>query len=167
MTSPGVKSGRRRVAWDAVLAFALVAVAALLAAGSVGLAAPAEPGVRMQAMTFVAILIFVVGGTLGISILQGVLSRGVHSRAWVTLSAATGNAGALVAAMTLAPWSGLLSDEVLHGGPVRFTLEAVKTLAPWCLGALVAFVTLRYDPVDAGNEVSDEAAEQGDEADEL
>jgi hypothetical protein len=143
-----------------------VAVAALLAVGSVGLAALAEPGVRMQAMTFVAILVFVVGGSLGITILHGLVSPGVHSRAWVTLSAATGNAGALVAAMTLAPWSGLLSDQVLHGGPGRFTLEAVKTLAPWCLGALVAFATLRYDPVHAGDVVSDEAAEQGDEADE-
>jgi hypothetical protein len=126
---------------------AVVIVTALPGGSLVALAALAAPNATIPAATVVAIVLFVVGASLGVSVLSSWPSARVHSRRWLTLSGILGTMGAYLTANALGPWPDLLSDEVIRGGSVRFCVEVVKTFVPWLAGAVVAFAALRYDPV--------------------
>ena len=136
----------RPVAWDIFLSLALVIVTALPGGLLVAVAALAVPNASIPAATVVAIVLFVVGASFGVSVLGSWPSARVHSRGWLTLAGVLGTLGAYLTATALGPWPDLLSDEVV-GDSVRFCLEVVKTFVPWLSGAVVAFAALRYDPV--------------------
>jgi hypothetical protein len=135
------------VAWDVSLSVGLVIVTAL-AAGVLSLSAAAVrtlgvPNIGTPAPVVIAAGVTVAASILAPRVLQKWSNARRYSRHWLTLAALLGGAAGALAALALAPWPDLLSDEVAKRGEAAFLFEGVKTFVPWVVAVLAAFVTLR------------------------